>query len=181
VSAALFSSLALFLRGKGIADMGGIETIDLKGSVTKAVKGVFQTMLSMPLELEDPPNLQSVTTGQHVVGTVGFAGAVMGNVSIFVSRQFAREMTAAMLGMTVDDIGSDEEVHDVIGEVCNMVGGDLKSRLCDAGFTCSLSIPSVTFGESFRTESKGWERHERYGVRNSHHSALMEVYIKAAN
>lgn len=161
--------------------MSGILGVDLKGFVTKAVKGVFQTMLSMPLELEDPPNVESITVGQHVVGTVGFAGVVMGNVSLVVSRQFAREMTAAMLGMTVGDIGSDEEVHDVIGEVCNMVGGDLKSRLCDAGFSCSLSIPSITFGNSFRTESKGWDRHERYGVRNSHHSALMEVYIKAAN
>jgi CheY-specific phosphatase CheX len=111
--------------------------------------------------LEDPPNIQSVTTGKQIVGTVGFAGAVLGNVSIFVSRQFAREMTAAMLGMTVDDIGSDEEVRDVIGEVCNMVGDDLKSRLCDAGLSCSLFNPSVTFGESFRTESKGWDRHER--------------------
>ncbi|MBI5579447.1 MAG: chemotaxis protein CheX [Deltaproteobacteria bacterium] len=161
--------------------MGGIQTIDLKGFVTNAVKGVFQTMLSMSLELEEPPNFENITTGKHIVGTVGFAGAAMGNVSIFVSRQFACEIAAAMLSMTVDDIGSDEEVHDVIGEVCNMVGGDLKSRLCDSGFTCSLSIPSVTFGESFRTESKGWDRHERYGVRNSHHSALMEVYIKAAN
>jgi chemotaxis protein CheX len=161
--------------------MSGIQGVDLKGFVTNAVQGVFKTMLSVPLELEDPPNIASVTTGKHIVGTVGFAGAVMGNVSLFVSREFAREMTAAMLGMTVDDIGSDEEVHDVIGEVCNMVGGDLKSRLCDGGFSCSLSIPSVTFGENFRTESKGWDRHERYGVRNSHHSALMEVYIKAAN
>lgn len=161
--------------------MGGIQEVDLKGFVTKAVQGVFKTMLSMPLELEEPPNITSVTTGQHVVGTVGFAGAVMGNVSIFVSRLFAREMTAAMLGMTVDEIGSDEEVHDVIGEVCNMVGGDLKSRLCDSGFTCALSIPSVTFGENFRTESKGWDRHERYGVRKGNHSALMEVYVKAAN
>ena len=138
-------------------------------------------MLSMPLELEDPPNLESVTTGQHVVGTVGFAGAVMGNVSLFASLPFAREMTAAMLGMAVDDIDSEEEVHDVIGEVCNMVAGDLKSRLCDAGFSCSLSIPFITSGKSFKTESKGWDRHERYGVRNSHHSALMEVYIKTAN
>jgi len=161
--------------------MSEIQAIDLQGFITKAVQGVFKTMLSMPLELEDPANIQGVTTGKHIVGTVGFAGAVMGNVSIFVSREFAREMAAAMLGMTVDDIGSDEEVHDVIGEVCNMVGGDLKSRLCDAGFSCSLSIPSVTFGENLRTESKGWDRHERYGVRNGNHSALMEVYIKAAN
>ena len=118
-------------------------------------------------------------SGKHFVGTVGFAGAVMGNVNIAVSREFAREMTAAMLGMSVEDISSDEEVNDVIGEVCNMVGGDLKSRLCDAGLTCSLSIPSITFGDGFRVESKGWDRHEQFGFRNSHHSALLEVYMKS--
>lgn len=161
--------------------MSGIHTVDLKSFVTNSVTSVFETMLAMRLEPEDPPNRQSVTTGKHVVGTVGFAGVVMGNVNIFVSRDFARAMTAAMLGMAVEDISGDEEVNDVIGEVCNMVGGDLKSRLCDAGFSCSLSIPSITFGDSFRVESKGWDRHEQLGFRNSHHSALLEVYIKSPN
>jgi CheY-specific phosphatase CheX len=161
--------------------MTGIHAIDLKSFVSNAATGVFDTMLSMKVELETPSNRENVTTGDQVVGTVGFAGAVMGNVSIFVSREFAREMTAAMLGISVEEISGDEEVNDVIGEVCNMVGGDLKSRLCDAGLTCSLSIPSITFGSSFRIESKGWDRHELYGFRNSHHSALMEVYIKSAN
>jgi chemotaxis protein CheX len=161
--------------------MSGIHTVDLKSFVTNSVTSVFETMLAMRLEPEDPPNRQSVTTGKHVVGTVGFAGVVMGNVNIFVSRDFARAMTAAMLGMAVEDISGDEEVNDVIGEVCNMVGGDLKSRLCDAGFSCSLSIPSITFGDSFRVESKGWDRHEQLGFRNSHHSALLEVYIKIPN
>ena len=122
--------------------MSGIQEVDLKGFVTKAVQGVFKTMLSMPLELEEPPNIQGVTAGKHIVGTVGFAGAVMGNVGIFVSRQFAREMTAAMLGMTVDDIGSDEEVHDVIGEVCNMVGGDLNEIWTTAPGPGSMAPPS---------------------------------------
>ncbi len=105
----------------------------------------------------------------------------MGTVGILVGREFAREMTASMLGMDAADIEGDEEVNDVIGEVCNMVGGDLKSRLCDAGMPCSLSIPTITFGRNFKIESKGWERHEQYGFRNSHHSALIEVFIKAAN
>jgi len=161
--------------------MSGIHSVDLESFVAHSVKSVFETMLSMRLVPEDPPNRHSVTTGQHVVGTVGFAGAIMGNVNIFVSRQFARTMTAAMLGMAEEDIGSDEEVNDVIGEVCNMVGGDLKSRLCDAGFSCSLSIPSITYGDSFKVESKGWDRHEQFGFRNSHHSALLEVYIKSPN
>ena len=161
--------------------MTGIHDVDLKSFVTNSMQSVFDTMLSMRIEAEDPPQRESVTTGNHIVGTVGFAGKVMGNVNVFVSRDFAREIAAAMLGMSVDDLGSDEEVHDVIGEVCNMVGGDLKSRLCDAGLTCSLSIPSITFGNSFRVESKGWDRHELLGFRNSHNSALLEIYVKNSN
>ena len=161
--------------------MSGIHAVDLKSFVTHSFKNVFKTMLSMQLAPEDPPNRPSVTTGQHIVGTVGFGGAVMGNVNIFVSREFAREMTAAMLGMPVEEARSDEEVNDLIGEVCNMVGGDLKSRLCDAGFTCSLSIPSITFGDSFRVESKGWDRQVLIGFRTCRHSTLLEVYVKTPN
>jgi CheY-specific phosphatase CheX len=159
----------------------GIHAIDLKNFVTNSVKRVFGTMLSMEVESEEPPNRASVTTGRHVVGTVAFAGAAMGNVNIFVSRDFAAAMTAAMLGLAVEDIGRDEDVHDVIGEVCNMVGGDLKSRLCDAGFGCSLSIPSISYGDAFKVESKSWDRHEQHGFCHRHHSVLLEVYIKSAN
>jgi CheY-specific phosphatase CheX len=161
--------------------MSDIRTVDLGSLVSKSVKNVFQTMLSMEVGLEVPPNLKSIRAAEHIVGSVGLAGRVMGNVNLFVSRQFAREMTAAMLGMALEDIGSDEEVNDVIREVCNMVGGDLKSKLCDAGLTCCLSIPSITFGGNFKIEFKGWERHERLGFRNSHHSALFEVYLKSSN
>jgi chemotaxis protein CheX len=161
--------------------MSDIKTLDLKGFVIHSVKSVFQTMLSMDIELDNPPDKQSISTNGHIVGTVGFAGKVMGTINLFVSRTFGREMAAAMLGMTVEEIGSDEEVNDVIGEVCNMVGGDMKSRLCDAGLTCSLSIPSVTYGNGFKIESKGWGRHEQLGFRNSQYSALLEIYVKSAN
>lgn len=161
--------------------MTRIKDVDLRGFVIHSMTGVFETMLSMKIEAEDPPQRESVTTGNHIVGTVGFAGKAMGNVSVFVSRDFGRQIAAAMLGMSVEEIGSDDEVHDVIGEVCNMVGGDLKSRLCDAGLTCSLSIPSITSGNSFRVESKGCDRHELLGFRNSHNSTVVEVYVKNAN
>jgi chemotaxis protein CheX len=121
--------------------MSDIQTLDLKGFVILSVKGVFQTMLSMQIELEDPPVKESISNNGRIVGTAGFAGKVMGNINLFVSRAFGREMAAAMLGMTVGEIGIDEEVNDVIGEVCSMVGGEMKSRMCDAGLPCSLSLP----------------------------------------
>jgi len=161
--------------------MSDIQTLDLKGFVIHSVKSVFQTMLCMEIELENPAVKESSGNNGLIVGTVGFAGKIMGNINLFVSRAFGREMAAALLGMTVDEIGSDEEVNDVIGEVCNMVGGEMKSRMCDAGLTCSLSFPSVTYGNGFRIESKGWGRYEQLGFRNSQHSALLEIYVKSAN
>ena len=74
-----------------------------------------------------------------------------------------------------------EEVNDVIGEVSNMVGGHLKSRFCDSGFPCDLSIPSITSGKNFKIESKNWARHERIAFCHEAHVALVEVFIKASN
>ncbi len=158
--------------------MTELDRLDLKGFVAHSVQHVFQTMLSMALTAGEPPPRERIADGRHIVGTVGFAGTVMGNVSLLVSLEFAREMTAAMLGLSAEEIGGEEEVKDVVGEVCNMVGGDLKSRLCDAGFPCSLSIPTITSGERFQIESKGWVRQERLGFQNGRHAALLEVYVK---
>ena len=157
--------------------MSCIESLDLELFVTTAVEDVFDTMLSMDVSKISPDEVE--TNGYpQIVGTVSVAGSIMGNVNVHLNNKFAKLITAAMLGMTVEDIDSDEEVHDVIGEVCNMVGGNLKSRLCDAGFVCELSIPSITAGSDFRIESKGWQRHERYGFQNQEDSALVEVFMK---
>ena len=104
----------------------------------------------------------------------------MGNVNILVANNFARLMTAEMLGMETKEIESEEEVFDVIGELCNMVGGDIKSRLCDSGFTCELSIPSVTSGNDLKIESMGWDRCECFGFKCRKNTALVQVYMKTA-
>jgi chemotaxis protein CheX len=148
--------------------------------ISNVVGNVFDTMLSMEVEsIEGQP--AETKNGNHIVGSVGFAGAVLGNLNLHVDEEFACLMTAAMLGMEVDEIEGDEEVHDVIGELCNMICGDLKSRLCDAGLTCELSIPSITTGKEFTIESRGWERSEQYRFRSHDHTAMVAVYMKSAN
>jgi CheY-specific phosphatase CheX len=148
--------------------------------ISNVVGNVFDTMLSMEVEsIEGQP--AETKNGNHIVGSVSFAGAVLGNLNLHVDEEFACLMTAAMLGMEVDEIEGDEEVHDVIGELCNMICGDLKSRLCDAGLTCELSIPSITTGKEFTIESRGWERSEQYRFRNHDHTAMVAVYMKSAN
>jgi chemotaxis protein CheX len=160
--------------------MSSINSLDLKSLISNVVGNVFDTMLSMKVEsIEDSPSENS--NGHQIVGSVGFAGAVLGNLNLYVGQEFACQMTAAMLGMETDEIEGDEEVHDVIGELCNMICGDLKSRLCDVGLACELSIPSITCGKEFTIESRGWDRSEQFGFRNDNHTALVAVYMKSAN
>ena len=161
--------------------MTEINSLDLKGFITNAVSDVFGTMLSMEVESVATYQPDEGLTGMHIVGTVSFAGVVMGNLNIRVGGEFARQITAAMLGMETDEIDGKEEIHDVIGEVCNMIGGDLKSRLCDSDLTCELSIPSITSGKEFSIKSRGWDRSELYAFRNQQHTAVVEVFIKSGN
>jgi len=159
--------------------MPDINAVDLRGFVSGAMGEVFDTMLSMDIELTDE-GVQANVEGERIVGSVSFAGEAVGNVNIQVNEAFARQITAAMLGMEEDEIDGDEEVHDVIGELSNMVGGDLKSRLCDEGLNCDLSIPSITSGSDFKTETKGWERHEILVFRHQEQFALLNVYLKTS-
>jgi len=152
-----------------------LATFDLPTFLRGATQEVFDTMLSMELTEQDA---QAFSESNRIVGSVSLAGSVSGTVNIHVSDAFASQITANMLGMEVDEIDSDEEVHDVIGELSNMIGGDLKSRLCDAGFVCELSIPSITSGNNFNIESKGWAVKEFVCFQYQEHIALIEAFIK---
>lgn len=158
--------------------MTDINKLDLKGFCTTATRSVFHTMLSMEINIGNAdPSME--LTGTKIVGCVSFTGDVVGNFCIHISRDFARVMAAAMLGMEPDEIEDDDEINDVIGEVSNMIGGDLKSKLCDAGFPCMLSIPSVTSGSDFKIESKGWARHEKIAFDQNSQTSLVEVFVKS--
>ena len=157
--------------------MVDIGTLDIKEFVGNSIKEVFATMFSMEVDVFNGEQ-QGIDEGNRIVGSVSFAGDVMGNVNIHVTDVFARQMTAAMLDMEVSEIKGEEEVHDVIGELCNMIGGDLKSRLCDFGLPCKLSIPSIACGNNFTVRSKGWASKERLSFQHEGHTALVEVYMK---
>ena len=152
-----------------------LAAFDLPTFLRGATQEVFDTMLSMELTEQEH---QEFTGASRIVGSVSLAGSVSGTVNIHVSDIFASQITANMLGMELDEIDSDEEVHDVIGELSNMIGGDLKSHLCDAGFTCELSIPSITSGKDFSIESKGWAVNEIVYFQYQEHIALIEAFIK---
>ena len=84
--------------------------------------------------------------GDRFIGTVHISGAWQGSVVVECPEQFGRMVAAAMFGSDVDAV-EDEELVDVIGELANMTGGNVKALL--AGDT-QLSLPTVVRGADFR-------------------------------
>ena len=159
-----------------------IKGLDLKGFVGNAMTEVFDMMVSMELEQCSVDQVDAAHDSQ-IVGSVSFAGEVKGSINIHLSEGFAKVVTAAMLEMEPEEIEGKDEIYDVIGELSNMVGGDLKSRLVDSGFSCALSIPTIIRGNDFKIESIGSNSimHERLAFRNQENVTLVELLIKTAN
>lgn len=108
---------------------------------------VLSTMLGLSVERHVGPGPQ----GQVLTGVVQITGAWSGAVTINCTAGFARTAAAAMFGLQPQDL-ADEDVHDALGELANMTGGNVKN-LVDG--SCQLSLPTVTEGRQYRVTILG--------------------------
>lgn len=96
-------------------------------------------------------------------------------MNIEFSESFSRQVAGIMLEMTPDELADIEEVKDVIGAVCNMVAGSLKSSLCDAGFNGRISPPTFILGSDFELECLHLDRKATYAY--SHTTETFRVAV----
>jgi flagellar motor switch protein FliN len=160
--------------------MERIAGVDIKNAIVNSVIDVFYTMLDMEVEaIQEVPD--NFIEEMRTVGSVTFAGEVDGMFNIQVNDDFGRQMTASMLGMEVDEIESEEEVYDVIREVSNIIGGNLKSNFVDAGLSCVLSTPSITNGRDFKVSPTNVIKPIRFLFSHQGSVIIVEAGVKLDN
>lgn len=157
--------------------MSTLSDIDVRATVSASVIETFSAMLSMeiqPVEGEPPPG-QGI---RRMVGTLNFAGKVTGIFNTQITFDFGRLMASSLLGMEPEEVESGTEIRDLIAEITNIVGGNLKSTLNDSGYPCVLSTPSITFGTDFSIKSLNMDRFDRYAFQKDDHVLIIEVGLK---
>lgn len=157
--------------------MSTLSDIDVRATVSASVIETFSAMLSMeiqPVEGEPPPG-QGI---RRMVGTLNFAGKVTGIFNTQITFDFGRLMASSLLGMEPEEVESGTEIRDLIAEITNIVGGNLKSALNDSGYPCVLSTPSITFGTDFSIKSLNMDRFDRYAFQKDDHVLIIEVGLK---
>jgi len=123
--------------------IGGAILVAMSGPLIRAIGKTFKTMLARPLESVPARSLDPFSADQ-IVAEVAFAGKAVGAVQIRMEKPTARLFGAAMVGLAPEDFENEDELNDVLGELANIIVGNFKSNLCDAGLTCKLSPPQIT-------------------------------------
>jgi chemotaxis protein CheX len=120
-----------------------------ENEIIEVANVVWESMLG--LELEPAVAEQGLPVGSFMTGCVLINGAFEGGVTLQVPSDVARDIAALMFGMERDEV-SDDETTDAVGELANMVGGNLKALVVQPS---KLSLPSVTEGTDYRVSIPG--------------------------
>ena len=128
----------------------------IQDSIVKAIQNVSRIMLHEESKLIEliavgtgSNSLSSLGPAPYVIGSVGFAGEANGLVYLCFTDQFARHAAGHILGLSAGEVEmhGPEVVKDVVGEITNMTTGGFKNALCDYGFPCMLSVPTIVRGD----------------------------------
>lgn len=157
------------------AGMGSVLLLAMHEPLLRAVHKTFMTMLGTEL-------LKRVTTdlpfdGQHLCCEIGFSGRAIGTASLRICPPEARQIAARIVGIPVDALDDDTMVDDVIGELSNMVVGNFKSNLCDAGLKCKLSPPSILHTDDFTLRNSAGSLAERIIFRADGLNLVVELNV----
>ena len=126
----------------------------LPSELAQIVESVFGTMMSLEVGESGTPWFPS---GDRLTSVVHLAGDWNGAVLLECSRGQACRFAGRFLSMDPPD-GVDDVVRDVLGELANMIGGNLKCVLTRG---IRLSMPSVVDGSDYSLRVCGAEVRER--------------------
>jgi chemotaxis protein CheX len=126
--------------------------------VGQIVESIFTTMLNLDIKIDDSP---FHPVADRITSSVYLEGDWNGAVSLECSQQQACQFAGQFLSedppQTVND-----DVRDVLGELANMIGGNIKSLIPGQ---IRLSMPSVIDGHDYAVRVCGSTVEEKVGFR----------------
>ena len=110
-------------------------------AVAATLARVFRDVWTASLDgpLETATCTCATPTHPSVAARVDFLGDWRGEIALCLPEALATHVGATMFMMPPEDL-SDADVRDAVGELCNMVGGNIRAALSP---TCEMGTPHV--------------------------------------
>lgn len=130
-----------------------ISREDIVAAIRTSTEEVFSTMLALELTPEEVLQESNVAAAPRsgLVSLIGLAGSWSGTGSLACTGACACTMASSLLACSYDSVN--EDVLDAVGEITNMIIGNVKTALEEKIGEMGLSTPTVIFGRNFQTRS----------------------------
>jgi CheY-specific phosphatase CheX len=119
----------------------------IDADIKDIARSIWTTLFELPLEDGDAVQLGPEST---VTSCVQIDGAWQGAVVLQCPLTLGRKLTAAMF--QADTAPELDEVHDALGELANMLGGNVKALLPGPS---RISLPAVAVGSDYQMSVVG--------------------------
>lgn len=125
--------------------------MELDDKIIESAKEIFSTMIMMEIEVSKEELGGHHAMVDSISGIIGLAGMRKGVLAIHLPKDVALAITGNFLGMEVTEMNAD--VEDAVGELANMLGGNVKTILSERGRDIELSMPSTISGRHYDFQS----------------------------
>jgi chemotaxis protein CheX len=120
---------------------------DIEEAIIDITQNIWESILGLEVQrARDVAALTKKAGQKSLTGCVQLAGAWEGSVFVYTTAALAGEVAATMFGTTPEALHNGD-VDDALGELTNMVAGNLKIVLPRP---CQLSLPAVVEGIDYR-------------------------------
>ena len=125
--------------------------VELEEKIIDCTKEIFSTMIMMEITVSSQAQTAVKTLHDSISGIIGLAGKHKGVLAIHLPIAVAASITTSFLGIEVNEVN--EDVEDAIGELANMLGGNIKTILSEKGRDIELSLPRAIYGKEYGFQS----------------------------
>jgi len=108
----------------------------------KSVQNVFETMLQLPVQINQPEIRREGGPAFNVSGIIGMSGDVEGTVVLSFPTATAERAVSLFTGIDLEH--THEDFADAVGELVNMVSGGAKAQF--TAKKVAITCPSVVVG-----------------------------------
>jgi chemotaxis protein CheX len=155
--------------------MSWVLLLAMADPLNRAAMNAFSTLFGVELK----PMLAGTAVPfeeEHVRGEVSFSGRATGVVHIRMLPATATILASRLVGLPPEEL-DEASVDDVIGELNNIVAGNFKSNLCDAGLDCKLAPPQITRTSEFELFRPDGTVAERCGFRSDELDVFIDISV----
>jgi chemotaxis protein CheX len=161
---------------KGIA-MGALDLSDeqaldtLTDCVIKGTESIFTTILGS--ETAYCEGGVDGIGGEGVVGIISYVGDISWSMILVLPKESAIKMGNQFTGFEVPYDSPD--MGDVVGELANVLAGDLVGRLSTEGVKVQMSLPTIMRGENVEPFLPRGIPSKKMGFSSSHGNFTLKV------